>query len=62
MALSESWGCNSTTPIAHPWHGEISDVACGYERRLLDERCGGCRRSRAENPADQIARLADNRR
>jgi hypothetical protein len=32
-------------------------MACGYDDRLTDHRCTGCRRRRAESALDQLRAL-----
>jgi len=54
------YGCHSSTPRAHPWCKEIEDTACGYDFRMVDDRCRDCHRARDETPLDQLAAL-DNR-
>jgi hypothetical protein len=40
----------------HPWL-PIRRMACGYDDRLTDHRCTGCRRRRAESALDQLRAL-----
>jgi hypothetical protein len=58
MANSEipnnRYGCWTEGPKPHPWHGNIIDMACGYDHRMTEHRCAGCWRQRVEAPIDQI--------
>lgn len=50
--------CWTARPQPHPWHPQqISDIACGYDDRLTDRACQGCRRARTESPLDQLQAL-----
>ena len=51
---SRRTGCWSDGPRPHPWHIEITDMACGYDHKMTDTGCSGCWRQRNESPIDQI--------
>lgn len=47
-------GCWTDKAKLHPWHTNITDMACGYDDKLSYSGCAGCWRSRDESPLDQI--------
>jgi hypothetical protein len=49
--------CHTEKPVPHPWHEEITDLACGYDFRHIDPLCNGCHRNREESPLDQLIAL-----
>ena len=53
------YDCHRSTALAHPFIAEITDVACGYDDRLTDERCGGCYRQSRVSALDQLREIND---
>ena len=49
----QHYDCWSTEEKPHPWE-DITDVACGYDPRLTDPKCRGCRRCREETVEAQL--------
>lgn len=57
MNPQKNWGCWTTSQRRHPWEPQIHDMACGFDARMVDSRCIGCHRRRAESPLDQLAKI-----
>jgi hypothetical protein len=47
-------GCWTDQPRPHPWHADITDMACGYDHKLTDSACLHCHRQRPDQPHEQI--------
>ena len=52
--LHKRAGCWTGGPKKHPWHSDITDMACGYDHKLTDPQCLHCHRQRDEQPHEQI--------
>ncbi len=55
--IQQRYDCWSTEAKPHPWEN-LKDTACGYDPRLADPKCQGCRRCREETVGSQLQRVA----